>query len=520
MVSPGVRLLRPLGDGGMASVWVAQHMNLGVQVAVKLLNESMRTLPVVYERFLAEGPAAARIKSAHVVKVFDRGLTDAGVPFIVMELLDGETVQERLDRQGYFSLTETCTILAQTARALSKAHAAGLVHCDVKPDNLFLCDGESDVFVKLLDFGIARRIGERDDSGLIFGTPQYMAPEQLVAGRAIGVFTDIWSLAVVAYQMLTARVPFDATTLEEARRVVELGEFAPVSSLRPDLPEEIDVWFARAFLRDPALRFENTADMMMALEQAMQMPELVLSRRRSATLTELVTTMSPVTGSTPLRSSTLGSPMDLTPFPHYVAPHPPRKLRWVLPVVAGLSLLAVGTGMTMARASLYGGSGRTDMMGASTASPNAQRSDAMERAAAPDVTPAASSASSLPIPPTSSSNRSSTPTETAVATAVAPPTTAPARDGSRYRPAKVVARQQSTSAPVEVAPIEPEPTPIPTFPSPEEPPVDVDGNSSSGEAPLEPSPDVEPPPSGSAPSSTPQVLEAPDAAPIFVPDSL
>ncbi|NUP07516.1 MAG: protein kinase [Polyangiaceae bacterium] len=374
MLTPSIQLVRPLGDGGMASLWVAEHKNLGIRVAVKLLNESMRTLPSVRKRFLEEGPVAARIKSLHVVHIFDRGMTKAGVPFIVMELLEGETIQERIDRQQSFSVLEARAVLTQTARALVKVHAAGLVHCDVKPDNLFLVEGEGELSVKLLDFGIARRIGEVDNSGFVLGTPAFMAPEQAIAWQPLGIYSDVWSLAVVVYLLLTGRVPFEADTLEEAGRRLSRRNFTPVTSLRPDLPSDLDGWFSRALSPDPRKRFTTMGEMISSFDRALQLPDRLIPRPMSATLTELERYLPPedlratirredldatIPRQTPIRVQKSDAPVVhdvpvVTPAPV----GPPRRTRWILPVLAATSVATIAVMLVLARSMT--GAGRMD----------------------------------------------------------------------------------------------------------------------------------------------------------------
>lgn len=466
LLTPSVRLLYPLGDGGMASVWVAQHTNLGVQVAVKLLNESMQTLPAVYQRFLAEGPAAARIKSPHVIQILDRGVTPSGTPFIVMELLDGETVQQRLDRLGLLSLDDVRSILTQTARALSKAHAAGLAHCDVKPENIFLIDNDPDVFVKLLDFGIAKRFGEKDDSGIIFGTPQYMAPEQMVADGHIGVHTDVWSLAVVAYQMLTAGVPFGGETLEAVAAAVERGTFTPVTSLRHDVPVELDTWFERALSNNPVGRFESMREMVAAFDvacrghafkraPAMSVHEFTFNGDRAALmLPPLGTDLSdPFPSAPPVTDS--------APFDASLPTVPRRPHRWILPTLAAVALVGLGSLFTVVRAKEG-----TEIAHAGAA-PAEQTVEVTTAAAAVEPTPAPAEVQPV---------KASVPTAKATTTAkpsTAPPKfrAAPPRSNPPRTPAKRAEPSKEEPAIDDIYTEEPADTSSATAPTPEPTPA-------------------------------------------------
>ncbi len=419
-LTPTIRLVRPLGDGGMARVWVAFHRNLRVHVAVKLLNDAMLALPAVRQRFVDEGPSAAKIKSPHVVQILDRGLTTDGVPFIVMELLEGETVQQRIDRTGRFSLDETRAVVHQTARALAKAHAAGVVHCDVKPDNLFLVDGEPGIFVKLLDFGIAKQLGEADASGVVLGTPEYMAPEQMRTTADVGVFTDVWGLGVATYQMLTGKVPFTGDDLDTVRARIEHGELPPIAPVRSDVPRELDAWLARALARDPHERFATMAEAAAAFDRACA----ASSEDRERTSTA-------------------------QPIAHSIAVFPaPKPRRWLLPLAAALSLVASGTGFTWARASNVKAAGAPMAVGAPPPlaleeAPIPEREDVPARASASPPTEDAKRApsSSAEI----SSARSSSP-----APRPRPPTSPAVRQAYSAR-AKAIAK---SSAPVATAPPE------------------------------------------------------------------
>src|SRR5262245_31536554 len=183
MVSPSVRLVRLLGKGGMGSVWVAEHLTLKTLVAVKFMAENFAQSPGAVARFEREAVAAAQIKSPHVVQVFDHGVDESGVPYIVMELMEGEDLAHRLAAVGHLSPMQTAQIVGQVCKALSKAHAAQIVHRDIKADNIFLVQSDDDVFVKVLDFGIAKRHDDAPSShltstGAVVGTPHTMSPEQ------------------------------------------------------------------------------------------------------------------------------------------------------------------------------------------------------------------------------------------------------------------------------------------------------------------------------------------------------
>ena len=206
------RIIRPLAEGGCGEVYVAAHTRTNGRFAVKVLHRDLDIDSEAAVRFRHEAEVTATIRHPHVVQVFDYNVTDAGVPFLVMELLEGELLSERLARVGSLDPQSATAIIDQIAHALSAAHQRGIVHRDLKPENVMLvaANGVND-FVKLLDFGIslASWRPERGEPHLITGTPEYMAPEQAMADVArTGPRTDQWALAALAYEVLTGLDPF------------------------------------------------------------------------------------------------------------------------------------------------------------------------------------------------------------------------------------------------------------------------------------------------------------------------
>ncbi|MDF3070047.1 MAG: protein kinase, partial [Polyangiaceae bacterium] len=208
VIAERYRLERKLGAGGMGSVWLASDLSLDSTCAIKLVDPDKVGNEEVRVRFQREARAAAQIRSANVVDVFDHGLW-RGVPFIVMEYLQGEDLGARLDRQGRLDLAQTYDIVAQVARALVRAHAMGIVHRDLKPENIFLVPGDDHEVAKVLDFGIAKldQYSLRDKTtktGSFMGTPYYMSPEQ-ARGKNIDWRSDLWALGVIVVQCLTEK---------------------------------------------------------------------------------------------------------------------------------------------------------------------------------------------------------------------------------------------------------------------------------------------------------------------------
>ena len=274
MLSPSIRLFRPLGEGGMGSVWLAEHLALGAPVAVKFLHRSLVQNEACGARFRREALAAARIRSPHVVQILDQGVSD-GLPYIVMELLEGETLEAAIERRGRLTISETAEVVRQVGRVLAKAHDLGIAHRDIKPDNLILIEGEMEPFVKVIDFGIAKSgddAGRITTAGIVMGTPQYMSPEQL-AGYDVGAETDLWALGVIAYLCLTGSLPFEGDDMVSVATSMAEDQVAPPSLLCDDLPRSLDAWFQRIFDPNPNLRFPSARALLAALEAALAQPD-------------------------------------------------------------------------------------------------------------------------------------------------------------------------------------------------------------------------------------------------------
>jgi serine/threonine-protein kinase len=278
------RVLQMIGSGGMGTVWSGQHTTLGTHVAVKFIRPQYATMEDARQRFEIEALAAARLNTVHAVKVFDYGVTDEGLPYIVMEYLEGESLSDALIKHGPMAARDVARIIAQAAQALEKAHAAGVVHRDLKPDNIFLAtnagegearDGDLPFVVKLVDFGIAKMfdaprvaglatppaMGGPTQEGAVIGTPNFMAPEQLTLGGAPGPLTDLWSLGACTFAAMTARIPFEGEVLGDIVIKVCAAPLPVPSQVQPNIPPGFDAWFARACSRDPAKRFQSATEL-------------------------------------------------------------------------------------------------------------------------------------------------------------------------------------------------------------------------------------------------------------------
>jgi len=259
-------LVRPIDGGAMGSVWVADHRTLRTEVAVKFVDRDLASDdPSALERFRHEASASARIKSPHVVKVFDHDFTDDGTPYIVMELLEGETLRQRLGR-GPLSLIEAAQVVTHVSRALARAHEVGVIHRDIKPENIFLSGEDDEMFCRVFDFGIAKQVElpELDgltNPGLLVGTPEFMSPELFSNKAGIDVYADLWALAAVAYYALSEQLPFPGDNIGELCTNLLTKEVEPITTLRDDLPELLDGWFAKALAKERRERFGSAREL-------------------------------------------------------------------------------------------------------------------------------------------------------------------------------------------------------------------------------------------------------------------
>jgi serine/threonine-protein kinase len=267
-----------LGEGGVGIVYCAQHLELDERVALKFLKPESLGDPGIVGRFAREAKAALSIKSEYVARILDVGtLEGTTVPFIVMEYLEGRDLASTLQNQGVFSISDTAEYVLQACEALAIAHAKGIVHRDIKPENLFLTTtqhGRHLKSVKVLDFGISKAAltgsmfrGEIPlvRTGQLMGTPLYMSPEQVRAAASVDARTDIWSLGLVMYEILTGQTAFNATSLTELCAAILEREVTPVRDLRPDIPEGVALAVQRCLQKDAALRFQNVGELAKAL---------------------------------------------------------------------------------------------------------------------------------------------------------------------------------------------------------------------------------------------------------------
>ncbi len=281
------RLIKSVGQGSQASVWVAEHLALGSQVAVKLIDPELAKQDDARARFAREATAAAKLRSAHVVQILDHGI-EGDQPFIVMELLDGEDLFQRLDRQHHLSLAETSRIVTHVARALMRAHAEGIIHRDLKPENIFIAPNEDEEIIKVLDFGVAKvttphkSVMSKTGAGTLIGTPHYMSPEQVKGIGEIDSRSDLWSLGVIAYQTATGQLPFDSEGVGDLLIRISMDTPTKPTDLNADLPPEFDEWFAKASSKDPDDRYPSARELADSLARIAGLDARPSARRGAA----------------------------------------------------------------------------------------------------------------------------------------------------------------------------------------------------------------------------------------------
>jgi len=261
------------GRGGLAVVLSARHAELDRRVAIKVLLPEWVDNRGIVKRFLREGRAATRIRSEHVVRVFDVGTLDTGLPFLVLEYLEGQNLDEVLASWGPLPVPTAIDWILQAAEAIAEAHAHGIVHRDLKPANLFLTkspDGTS--CIKVIDFGLSKLVDSsaREQSGKltgptdVMGSPNYMAPEQLRAPCEADARTDLWALGAVLFELITAQPPFRGSVPELCALVLTQPP-PPISSLRDNVPEGVERAIMRCLEKDPDARYAGVADLAQAL---------------------------------------------------------------------------------------------------------------------------------------------------------------------------------------------------------------------------------------------------------------
>ena len=267
-------VVRLLGEGGMGQVYEARHVELDKQVAIKFLFLELAEDEELLARFRREARITAALRHANIVEVMDFGVTGEGLPWLVMEYLTGESLQEILEREGRLSIPAAKQIMVQILSGLSEAHSQGIVHRDLKPDNVYLDEvkGQGTV-VKLLDFGISKIAGhdEKENlqltkTGVVMGTPNYMSPEQVMGRVEVDARADLYACGTILFEMLTGRRPFEGETHNEVVVRIMGDPIPDVTELRPDVPPALVDIVLKALSRERDERLSTADEFIEALE--------------------------------------------------------------------------------------------------------------------------------------------------------------------------------------------------------------------------------------------------------------
>lgn len=286
------RVERVLGSGGMGVVVAAWHLELEQRVAVKFLHPLALERADTAERFRREARSAAKIRSEHVARVIDVGIMEGGIPYMVMEYLEGHDISEEMAKVGPLPIEDAVDFILQAVEALAEAHAAGIVHRDLKPANLFIArraDGSR--IVKVLDFGISKSLLGTSASELsltrtsvLIGSPLYMSPEQMRSAKDVDTRTDIWSLGVILYEMITGRPPYTGDSIPALCASLLNDVPQSMRALRPDVPPELEDVIRHCLAKDRAERYGTVSELARALAQFGSVSSLLHVDRASRVL--------------------------------------------------------------------------------------------------------------------------------------------------------------------------------------------------------------------------------------------
>ncbi|HEY2367601.1 MAG TPA: serine/threonine-protein kinase, partial [Polyangiaceae bacterium] len=346
------RVERLIGRGGMGTVMLAHHLRLDESVALKFLNPEALKKPDVVARFEREARAVVKLKSPHVTRVLDVEVAENGTPFIVMEYLEGQTLAGLVRGGAALPVDLAVEYMLQTCEAVAEAHATGIVHRDLKPGNLFLTTGaDGSAVVKVLDFGVSKFGALDKTSGAdietlpdaIVGSPPYMSPEQLRSSKQVDARTDIWSLGVVLFEIVTGRMPFAADNLHEHYTKLMLDDPPLPTQVRADLPAKLDAIVGKCLEREASHRYANVGEL------ARDLADLAPERARaSAERVERTLTANRTRHTS--RPSHPAPPIALPPSLHttndetrLTAPRRARRTSRVLLVAATCVVLAIAT---------------------------------------------------------------------------------------------------------------------------------------------------------------------------------
>jgi eukaryotic-like serine/threonine-protein kinase len=477
---------RVLGEGGMGVVYAARHLELDQRVAIKFLLPEIAQQGMAAERFRREARAAARIRGEHVCRVLDVG-TLRGIPYMVMEFLEGRDLADELARRGRLPPEEAVGYMLEACDAVAEAHAAGIVHRDIKPANLFLATrSDGSRHVKVLDFGVSKSLVDSNSgqhaltvTSSVVGSPLYMSPEQLDSARDVDRRTDIWALGVVLYELLTGRTPFSGDSIPQLVNSVLHDQPPTFMSCQVTAPDGLEVALGRALAKQRDQRYASVAEFVTAIAP-FATRHTALSTRMSRGIAGTYASPSMAADSQPMHSAGGGPTPNAarTSDEMHVSQVPPapwaqrttdRGRRSRQGIVLGALVLLAGSGFLLYRLAF-----QHDPEQAASGSPHGSEATPTSlRPVTPEPRPAtpppAATAAAIPEPEKPAANEEAAPAQPAkpsqpVATGVvaAPQAPAPAAipNGKSGQPVKPPVRLQPVAVPPPAA------RPVPQAPAP------------------------------------------------------
>jgi serine/threonine protein kinase len=389
IVAGKLRVVRELGVGGMGTVYEVEHELTRHRRALKILHSRAAQEPNAVARFLREASAAARIGNPHIAETFDAGRLETGEPYLLMELLEGETLDQRLQRHGPIDPPELADFIQQACDGVQAAHDVGIVHRDLKPENLFVTTRDGAPFVKILDFGISKFDSVRTGSlgvtteGVLIGTPYYMPPEQVRGEMTIDAKADVYALGIILYECAAGARPYEANTVEHLAVLIHEGKAMPLGERNPSLPPAFCATVHKAMAVDRDQRYPSARELAEALGPARAASahsqgtgsshpsgRVVIRPSSAPRALDFVTTAAPTSAT--VTATGLAETMASDPPP---PPAPEARGKKTLVIAALVAVAAGGTTLALALGSHSG----SPSAGPSTpSSPNASLSAAHE----------------------------------------------------------------------------------------------------------------------------------------------